>query len=139
MRTINIKKSLIVLGLLASTILIGQTNYPIVDTDVSDFFDNSSIISTPTNGQVFYGQDAQYSGNQPSYTNNGDGTITDNVTGLMWEKDMGIKISYPDAFTKAANSNLGGYADWRVPTIKELYSLANFTGRCFGDNAMHMF
>jgi len=139
MRTINIKKSLIVLGLLASTILIGQTNYPIVDTDVSDFFDNSSIISTPTNGQVFYGQDAQYSGNQPSYTNNGDGTITDNVTGLMWEQDMGIKISYPDAFTKAANSNLGGYSDWRVPTIKELYSLANFTGRCFGDNAMHMF
>ncbi|WP_202813775.1 hypothetical protein [Defluviitalea phaphyphila] len=28
-------------------------------------------------------------GNQPSYTDNGDGTITDNVTGLMWMKDMG--------------------------------------------------
>ncbi len=133
------KQNLIIVTLLYSFLSFSQVNYPIVDTDVSDYFDNSSIIASPTSGQSFYGQDAQYSGNQPSYTNNGDGTITDNVTGLMWEQDMGIKISYPDAFTKAANSNLGGYSDWRVPTIKELYSLANFTGRCFGDNAMFMF
>ncbi len=113
--------------------------YPIVDTDVSDFYNNNSIIPAPTIGQAFYGQDAQYSGNQPSYTDNGDGTITDNVTGLMWEKDMGTKITYDSSFSKASNSNLGGYTDWRVPTIKELYSLASFTGRCFGDNSVFMF
>lgn len=113
--------------------------YPIVDTDVSDFYDNSAIISAPTEGQDFYGQDANYSGNQPSYTDNGDGTITDNVTGLMWEQDMGVKISFDDAFTKATNSTLGGHSDWRVPTIKELYSLALFTGRCLGDDAMYKF
>ena len=113
--------------------------YPIVDTGVSDFYDNNSIITSPSVGQSFYGQDAQYNGNQPSYTNNGDGTITDNVTGLMWEQDMGDKIGYDAAFTKATNSTLGGHTDWRVPTIKELYSLALFTGQCFGDNAVIKF
>ena len=123
-----------------STAIVGNgQTYKIVDTDVSDHYNNSAIISAPSVGQTFYGQDASYSGNQPSYTDNGDGTITDNVTGLMWEQDMGTKISYYDAFTKATNSTLGGHTDWRVPTIKELYSLAQFSGRCYGDNAMYKF
>ena len=118
---------------------VAQITYPIVDTDVSDHYDNTSIISAPSSGQAFYGQDATYSGNQPSYSDNGDGTITDNVTGLMWEQDMGTKISYADAFTKATNSTLGGHTDWRVPTIKELVSLAQFTGRCMGNDVVDKF
>lgn len=129
---------LISIFLTATTLSYSQT-YPIIDTGVSDFYNNNAIISAPTTGQSFYGQDAHYNGNQPSYTNNGDGTITDNTTGLMWEQDMGTKISYDAAFTKATNSTLGGYTDWRVPTIKELYSLALFTGRCFGDNSVIKF
>jgi hypothetical protein len=129
---------LIFIFLTATTLSYSQT-YPIIDTGVSDFYNNNAIISAPTTGQSFYGQDAHYNGNQPSYTNNGDGTITDNTTGLMWEQDMGTKISYDAAFTKATNSTLGGYTDWRVPTIKELYSLALFTGRCFGDDSVIKF
>lgn len=113
--------------------------YPIVDTNVSDFYSNSAIISAPSAGERFYGQDAQYQGHQPSYTDNGDGTITDNVTGLMWEQNMGEKMSYVDAFAKAAASNLGAYTDWRVPTIKELYSLILFSGQVKGETAMKMF
>jgi len=124
--------------LLFTEIGFSQT-YKIVDTDVIDHYNNNSVISAPTTTQPFYGQDACYNGHQPSYTNNGDGTVTDNVTGLMWEQDMGSKISYTDAFIKASNSTLGGHTDWRVPTIKELYSLALFTGRCFGDYAMYKF
>ncbi len=117
---------------------ISQT-YPIVDTAVEDYYNNTSIISAPLEGEAFYGQDANYLGNQPSYTNNGDGTITDNNTGLIWEQDMGIKITFDDAFIKAENSSLGGYTDWRVPTIKELYSLIQFTGRVMGETAIDMF
>jgi hypothetical protein len=113
--------------------------YKIVDTNIQDFYDDTAIISNPSSGQAFYGQDATYSGNQPSYTDNGDGTITDNVTGLMWEQDMGAKISYDDAFIKADASTLGGYSDWRVPTIKELYSLILFSGRVMGAIAVEMF
>ncbi len=113
--------------------------YKIVDTNVEDFYDDTAIISNPSAGQAFDGQDASYSGNQPSYTNNSNGTITDNVTGLMWEQDMGVKISYADAFIKAGASTLGGHSDWRVPTIKELYSLILFSGRIMGASAMELF
>lgn len=124
--------------LLSSIIGISQT-YLIVDTAVEDSYNNSSIISAPSEGEAFFGQDSNYIGNQPSYTDNDDGTITDNNTGLIWEQDMGIKISYDDALIKAQNSTLGGNTDWRVPTVKELYSLIQFTGRVMGETAIDLF
>ena len=97
--------------------LENSPNYRIVDTGVTVFYDNTSVITMPKQGDKFFGQDAQYQINIPSYTDNGDGTITDNVTGLMWEQDMGSKIAFEAAFTKAEASTLGGYDDWRVPSI----------------------
>lgn len=116
-----------------------ESPYAIVDTGVKDYYSADAMIPAPANGSSFYGQDAHYQGPQPSYTNNGDGTITDNVTGLMWEQAMGDKISYDDAFTKANSSTLGAYTDWRVPTIKELYSLILFTGSVKGETAVDFF
>ncbi|MGJ8761587.1 MAG: DUF1566 domain-containing protein [Polaribacter sp.] len=113
--------------------------YPIVDTEETTFYTDVNTISSVSIHEDFYGQDANYTGNQPSYTNNGDGTITDNVTGLMWEKDMGEKISYETAFTKAEQATLGEYNDWRVPTLKELYSLILFTGQVEGQKAVAFF
>ncbi len=114
-------------------------SYPVVDTDVKNYYSDVDIISKLSAGDAFFGQDAYYNGNQPSYTDNGDGTITDNVTGLMWEKDMGEKITYYEAFSKADNSTSAGYSDWRVPSIKELYSLILFTGQVKGAQAIDMF
>lgn len=113
-----------------------DNSYPIVDTGVTDFYNNTGIISSPALSDAYYGQDATYQSNQPSYTNNGNGTIIDNVTGLMWEKDMGSKITYAEAFSKASASTLGNHSDWRVPTIKELYSLILFTGSVKGQSAI---
>jgi len=113
--------------------------YPIVDTDLETFYTNLAITSAPSENDAFYGQDANYTGNNPSYTNNNDGTITDNVTGLMWEQDMGEKHTFEEAFDKAAESSLGGHSDWRVPTIKELYSLIQFTGMVKGEQAIDLF
>ncbi len=115
------------------------SGYPIVSTNQTIFYSNTSIISTPSVGDAFYGQNGTYVGNQPSYTDNGDGTITDNVTGLMWEQDMGDKITYDEAFDKAESSILAGHDDWRVPTIKEIYSLILFTGQVSGEEAISMF
>ncbi|TLX72813.1 DUF1566 domain-containing protein [Labilibacter sediminis] len=113
--------------------------YTIVGTGTTDFYSDIAIISSPNEGDAFFGQDANYPGNQPSYIDNGDGTITDKVTGLMWEKDMGEKITFAEATTKASESTLGNYTDWRVPTIKELYSLILFTGKVQGATAFEMF
>ncbi|MBT8318479.1 MAG: DUF1566 domain-containing protein [Lutibacter sp.] len=120
-------------------IITTEYNYPIVDTGVTNFYDNTTIITSPTQGSSFFGQDANYSGNQPSYTDNNDGTITDNVTGLMWEQDMGSKITFNEAFSKASTSTLGNHNDWRVPTLKELYSLILFSGKVKGEVAIDLF
>ena len=105
-----------------------QVVFTIVDTGQEYCYEDVTSIPCPTGGQAFYGQDAQYRGAQPSYTDKGDGTITDNVTGLMWQKDPGDKMTYVEAVAGAETFNLAGYDDWRLPTIKELYSLILFSG-----------
>ncbi len=114
------------------------SNYPVVDTGQTSCYDSSNVIACPAAGQAFAGQDAQQAGNQPSFTDNGDGTISDNVTGLMWQKsadmdgdgdiDTADKLTYDQTLAGAATMSLAGYDDWRLPTIKELYSLIDFRG-----------
>ena len=112
-----------------------ELSYPLVDTDIVTFYSNDQVIEEPSEGDDFYGQDATYQSNTPSYTDNGDGTVTDNVTGLMWQQDMGVKMTYEEAMKAAEDSTLGGYDDWRVSSIKELYSLILFTGDGGGETA----
>jgi hypothetical protein len=102
--------------------------YPIVGTGQMRCFDNNGPIAPPRPGQAFYGQDAQHPGPAPHYKDNGDGTISDLNTGLMWVKARGQKMPWQDAAGGAAICRVAGHADWRLPTIKELYSLISFTG-----------
>ncbi len=103
-------------------------SYTIVDTSQAYCYDDRAGISCPTAGEDFFGQDAQYSGLQARYVDNGDGTVTDLNTGLMWIQDPGDKMLYFDAIAYADSFLFAGYDDWRVPTIKELYSLMDFSG-----------
>ena len=107
---------------------ISTMSYPIVSTNQTLFYGNYDQISTVSSNGQFYGQDANYSSHELNYTDNQDGTITDNVTGLMWQKNPGDKMTYDEAVNGAANFGLAGYSDWRLPSIKELYSLIIFSG-----------
>lgn len=120
----------------SSSVTLG---YPIVDTNQSTFYNSlGATIAKPLFGDTYYGQDAQFTGNSPNYTANGDGTVTDNVTGLMWQASPDTdgngdinaddKLTYAQALNRASTLTLGGYTDWRLPTIKELYSLILFSG-----------
>ncbi len=130
---------IITLALLPQTSLAQTgTTFPIVDTGQSKCYNNNTEITCPAIGGTFYGQDAQTTGNAPNYTDNGDGTITDNITGLMWQQsadtdgdhdiDAADKLSYTNANAYCANLSLGGHTDWELPDIKTLYSLMNFSG-----------
>jgi len=64
------------------------------------------------------------------FTDHGDGTVTDNLTGLMWAKNANLAggaKTWQEAldYVKSINSGagLGGYHDWRLPNRKELFSL----------------
>jgi len=84
------------------------------------------------------GQDGELqAGAARSYTDNGDGTITDNTTGLMWEKltddgtihDVDTSSTWDQAFQKIADlnaANFAGHSDWRLPNVNELQSLADY-------------
>lgn len=58
------------------------------------------------------------------FVDNGNGTVTDSKTGLMWvAKDNGIPINWPDAVEYCKKLSTGGHSDWRMPTLTELQSL----------------
>ncbi|MDM8564112.1 DUF1566 domain-containing protein [Candidatus Halobeggiatoa sp. HSG11] len=119
-------------------VIIGNTGGTLPDTGQTYCYDANEPVSCPAPDAAFYGQDAQYQGNAMSYTNNGDSTITDNVTGLMWQKSPDTdgdgdinaddKLSYTDAMTYCDNLALAGYSDWQLPDIKQAYSLIDFNG-----------
>ena len=57
------------------------------------------------------------------FVDNGDGTVTDNLTGLMWQKNPGGYVSWKSALAICENLELAEFNDWRLPNIKELVSV----------------
>jgi len=68
----------------------------------------------------------------PRFTDNSDGTVTDNLTGLMWTKDAhpaGETLTWEVSFDYIALANLWHlheYNDWRFPNLRELQSLIDY-------------
>jgi len=61
------------------------------------------------------------------YVENGDGTITDNATGLMWmQDDNGEGLDWENALAYAEGSEYAGYTDWRLPNVKELQCIVDY-------------
>ena len=67
------------------------------------------------------------------FVDNGDGTVTDRATGLMWQKEGSLK---PLTLKRAASyigslndKKFMGYSDWRIPTVEELASLLKGNAR----------
>jgi len=126
------KRSLILATFIAGSVFADEPAYTIVGTGQTKCYGDRGGISAPQPGQPFYGQDAQHPDPVPSYKDNGDGTVSDLNTGLTWVKARGEKVSWEAAVAGAEDCRAGGFDDWRMPTIKELYSLINFNGGCAG-------
>ena len=80
----------------------------------------------------FFNRQFNPGGNFPNdFVDNGDGTVTDKVTWLMWQKGGSSSEMIFDAaakYTQELNSSrYGSYGDWRLPTMEELCSLLEGT------------
>jgi hypothetical protein len=59
------------------------------------------------------------------FTDNGNGTVTDTVTGLMWTKDANPfgRLNWDDAMSRCASFSISGIGGWRLPSKDELLGL----------------
>jgi len=84
----------------------------------------------------------------PRFTDHENGTITDNLTGLMWTKDANMPGKYQTTWQQALDYVKGmndgtyenfGYNDWRLPNRKELHSLTDYSREDPALPADHLF
>jgi hypothetical protein len=53
--------------------------------------------------------------------------VVDHSTGLMWAReDTGANLTWKDAHKVCADLRLGGFSDWRLPTVRELLTLVDY-------------
>jgi hypothetical protein len=91
---------------------------------------SKTMLRLPDTGETTsytstFGEDADFSINVPFFTLNGDGTVTDTVTGLMWQQTDGGEMTVEDAAIYCDTLTLGGHADWRLPDAHEAFSILN--------------
>lgn len=89
-----------------------------------------TMIRLPDTGQNqsytnTFGEDNDFNIYMPYFTINGNGTVTDTITGLMWQQGDGGEMTIENAHTYCANLSLGGYTDWRLPNAHESFSILN--------------
>lgn len=104
-------------------------NYLMIATGQTDAFDeDGNVVTGLVEGDEYYGQDAHYlKGESLSYQDNGDGTVTDLNTGLMWQQSPEADgLSWEEAVDYCNELELDGYTDWRMPSCKELFSISDF-------------
>jgi hypothetical protein len=96
---------------------------------------NGATAAEVFSGKTFWGlnsgewglQSGTYDVPLVRFTDNGDSTVTDNQTGLMWTKNANLPgyLFYSQSIDFCNTLTFAGYTDWRMPEIWELFSLVD--------------
>ena len=143
--TANIKAGTTIFGVAGKTEVVDTTSGDATAADLKTgkkaWVDGSEVTGTgmpapaPKTGQTTVyraGDDGTYqkgvASPSPRFTDNGDGTVTDNLTGLMWTKNANIwgTINWNTAVDNCEGYSLAGYNDWRLPNVREMLSLIDY-------------
>ena len=89
-----------------------------------------SMLRLPDTGQKngytnTFGEDNDYSINLPYYIDNKNGTITDTITGLMWQQTDGGEMTIENARIYCDTLILSTFTNWRLPNAHEAFSILN--------------
>ncbi|MBW1813084.1 MAG: DUF1566 domain-containing protein, partial [Deltaproteobacteria bacterium] len=151
---------ILLLPFLSSAGVLEPTNCaPVERTGQTKCYDATANSEQDCPVTDFPGQDGDHQKSvawpTPRFTDNGDGTVTDNLTGLIWLKDANCietehgnynfdndytagdgAVTWQHALHFVAGINAGTYSacgagqtDWRLPNIKELQSLIDYSQR----------
>lgn len=121
------KRYLKFLAILSVAILANNAHayhqYTIASTGQDTCWNSTGYqITCPVQGQPYYGSDGSIKTPAMSFTDNGDGTILDNNTGLYWQKvDSPNDMSHGNASAYCSASTTGGRT-WRLPNVVEFFS-----------------
>lgn len=140
--------SVVVAGLLLTHVplVLAQTRPSLssIDAKLDQILQELALLTPPV-GPIFPGDGLD--GPPLRYQDQGDGTITDLNTGLVWEKKVPgagclhcVSDQYtfaeatstaPGSFLHGVNTEggtgLGGHSDWRLPNVRELLSLVDYS------------
>lgn len=107
---------------------ITPTEAPTPPSEINN--QNIGTLATGSTISMIPGDDGSSQlGQKHSYTDHGDGTVTDNSTGLMWVKDpasAGVgaaTYTWNAAIQVCEDLSYASHSDWRLPTIQELATL----------------
>jgi Protein of unknown function (DUF1566) len=142
----HIKPQMVTFLLLLLLVLVGSFQAycadwnPLSDTGQSSCYGDTwdaTAIPCPAVDESLYGQDAQYNGLIPTYKDNGDGTVSDLNTGLMWQQNtadtdnsstitVDDELNWDGAKSYCAGLSLATFDDWHLPEFSELVSIVDY-------------
>ncbi|MBM4396694.1 MAG: DUF1566 domain-containing protein [Deltaproteobacteria bacterium] len=103
--------------------------FPLPGTNQSKCFDESAAIDCPGVGQPFFGQDASDPFPVPWWeilTDGGQTVIRDRHADVHWQVEVPqMPRTWAEASQYCADLDHGGFSDWRLPTLHELFTITD--------------
>jgi hypothetical protein len=97
---------IVLLVFLCSNLTLGQTQFTMLR--LPDTGQSNSYTAT-------FGEDNDYNIYVPFFIVNGNGTVTDTITTLLWQQKDGGEMTIENATLYCDTLTLGGFTDWRLP------------------------